>query len=99
MTQERPPRASRQRYRDFVRKYRTGELGDGEEEEKSKSPGARDAAPKPGGEVAESEGKPKGILAALRQGKRREYLTEYLRWLKPHRVQITGVFLLALVVA
>ena len=99
MTEERPPRSSRQRYRDFVRKYRTGELGDGEEEEKSKSPGARDVAPKPGSEVAESEAKPKGLLAALRQGKRREYLTEYLRWLKPHRVQITGVFLLALVVA
>ena len=32
-------------------------------------------------------------------GARRAYLREYLRWLKPHRKELAGVFLVALVVA
>lgn len=32
-------------------------------------------------------------------GKRREYLRDYVRWLKPHRVQVAAVFVLALVAA
>src|SRR5688500_6486286 len=35
----------------------------------------------------------------LRRGKRREYLREYLRWLRPHRYALGAVFLLALLVA
>jgi len=99
MTQEKPPRSSRRRYQDFVEKYRTGQLGDGEEVETSNAStgGASTAAPV--SVVAEAEEKPKGLLAGLRRGRRREYLTEYLRWLRPHRAQISVVFLLALVVA
>ena len=33
------------------------------------------------------------------EGKRREYLRDYLRWLWPHRFQLAGVFVLALIVA
>jgi ATP-binding cassette subfamily B protein/subfamily B ATP-binding cassette protein MsbA len=36
-----------------------------------------------------------GLLA----GRRRDYLREYLRWLRPHRLAVGGVFLLALSVA
>jgi ATP-binding cassette subfamily B protein/subfamily B ATP-binding cassette protein MsbA len=35
----------------------------------------------------------------LAGGKRREYLREYLRWLRPHRLQLGVVFTLALIVA
>ena len=33
------------------------------------------------------------------KGRRREYLRDYVRWLKPHRVQVATVFALALVAA
>jgi ATP-binding cassette subfamily B protein len=46
-----------------------------------------------GGDSSASE--PKG----LRRGKRREYLREYLRWLRPHRLAVSAVLLLALVAA
>ncbi|HYC49499.1 MAG TPA: ABC transporter ATP-binding protein [Gemmatimonadaceae bacterium] len=99
-----PAHSSRQRYQDFVAKYRTGQLGDGEEDDRKKSGiAAKDTtlgtAPAATGGAHADADKPKGILAALRQGKRREYLGEYLRWLKPHRAQIVAVFLLALVAA
>ena len=94
-----PARSSRQRYDEFVAKYRTGALGDGEEDEKKKPDETGGGTPTPAANAVAEAGKPRGILAALRQGKRREYLGEYLRWLKPHRGQIIGVFLLAMVVA
>ena len=37
--------------------------------------------------------------ASARSGHRREYIRDYLRWLKPHRAALLGVFLLALLVA
>jgi len=37
--------------------------------------------------------------ASPRPGSRRAYLRDYLRWLKPHRNALGGVFVLALVVA
>jgi len=40
--------------------------------------------------------KPPGGLVS---GKRREYLRDYLRWLRPHRVQLGAVFALSLLVA
>ena len=45
---------------------------------------------------ADDQGAQAGPLAG---GKRREYLREYLRWLRPHRFQLAGVFALAIVVA
>jgi ATP-binding cassette subfamily B protein/subfamily B ATP-binding cassette protein MsbA len=45
------------------------------------------------GEPPPSEGK------GLRRGKRREYVREYLRWLRPHRYALGGVMLLALMAA
>ncbi len=47
-----------------------------------------------------SGGKPEPpVPKGFPTGKRREYLRDYLRWLKPHRVEISGVFVLALLVA
>lgn len=50
-------------------------------------------------ETAEAgDGEKKGPAAAPR-GKRREYMREYLRWLKPHRHAIALLFILALLTA
>jgi ATP-binding cassette subfamily B protein/subfamily B ATP-binding cassette protein MsbA len=43
--------------------------------------------------------KPASPSGPLLAGKTREYLRDYLRWLWPHRYQLGGVFLLALLVA
>jgi ATP-binding cassette subfamily B protein/subfamily B ATP-binding cassette protein MsbA len=39
------------------------------------------------------------VAPSDRKGKRREYVREYLRWLRPHRYAVAGVFALALVTA
>ena len=49
------------------------------------------------GENKQTNEKPRG--RPLAGGKRREYLGEYLRWLRPHRAQLGVVFALALIVA
>ena len=85
------PRTSRERYRRFVEDYRRRRLddivdGDG------KGPVRASATP-----TALEPVTPE--LKKQRRGKRRAYLREYLRWLKPHRLAITAVFLFALLVA
>ena len=47
------------------------------------------------GTAATDAKEPGGLVA----GRRREYLRDYLRWLRPHRLELAGVFLLALLVA
>jgi ATP-binding cassette, subfamily B, bacterial len=42
---------------------------------------------------------PEPNAAPDRKGKRRQYVREYLRWLRPHRYAVAGVFALALVTA
>jgi ATP-binding cassette, subfamily B, bacterial len=81
------PRSSRERYRKFVADYKAGRLDDEAE--------AGDAAKtvEPTKPVAPSE------RAGLLRGKRREYLRDYLRWLRPHRFRIGVVFLFALIAA
>ena len=84
------PRSSRRRYDVFVEDYKHQRLD----------------------EALDAEGKPKAAAVAgaggeappetrsglgLRRGKRREYLREYLRWLRPYRFALTGLFLLALI--
>jgi ATP-binding cassette subfamily B protein len=49
------------------------------------------------GEVKKADDKPESQTGG--GGKRRQYLREYLRWLRPHRFQLAAVFALALVVA
>src|SRR5262245_38253637 len=83
------PRSSRQRYRQFVDDYkhrRLDEVEDGQPNRKAVE------AEKTGADapVAEPE---------RRRGKRREYLREYIRWLRPHRYAVGALILLALLVA
>lgn len=78
---------SRQRYREFVDDYKHRRLD-----------ALADAADRRAG-MAKPEtlegGKGKGML----RGERRAYLREYLKWLRPHRYALGGVFVLALCVA
>jgi ATP-binding cassette subfamily B protein/subfamily B ATP-binding cassette protein MsbA len=80
------PRSSRQRYRAFVRDYRSGRLHEEDAAEGSGKPAA------PSGEETGP-----GLATRPRSRNRREYLREYVRWLWPHRFPVGFVFLLAAV--
>src|SRR5258706_8262920 len=86
-----PFRSSRQRYRRFVEDYLRGRLDEADK------PGGSEQGP----DVAEATQNGRfGRLRGLRpRGKRREYLGEYLRWLKPLRLAGGAAFLLALIPA
>ncbi|HEY7567567.1 MAG TPA: ABC transporter ATP-binding protein, partial [Gemmatimonadaceae bacterium] len=79
------PHSSRQRYSGFVEAYKARRLDAELDKLDHKKPA--DGAETPNEE------------APLVKAKRRQYLREYLRWLRPHRYAVAGVFLLALVVA
>jgi ATP-binding cassette, subfamily B, bacterial len=79
-------RSSRHRYRGFVKDYKKGGL-DASDEESAKP---RDDS---------SKGNEDSAASPARKGKRREYIRAYLRWLRPHRYAVGGLFLLALVAA
>jgi ATP-binding cassette subfamily B protein/subfamily B ATP-binding cassette protein MsbA len=76
-------RSSRERFRTFIEKYRKRQLDDEVESGK--------------GVTSEKEEtpKPKKTLG----GKRREYIRDYLRWLRPHRSAVVVVFLFAVIAA
>jgi ATP-binding cassette subfamily B protein/subfamily B ATP-binding cassette protein MsbA len=83
------PRSSRQRYRRFVEDYLHGRLDDSVTPDRGEQ--RPDASPP-------TENVRFGRLRRLRpRGKRREFLGEYLRWLKPLRLAVGAVFLLALI--
>jgi ATP-binding cassette subfamily B protein/subfamily B ATP-binding cassette protein MsbA len=92
-------RFSRQRYRDFVADYKARRLDDG-----AGTPAAH-AGPKPAASDGAKPAAPEGAKPApsgLRQlvsGRRREYLHDYLRWLRPHRYEIAGFFVVSLLAA
>ncbi len=91
-----PARTSRQRYLGFVEDYRHRRLDDvlnSEADGKALTDGAA------------REGQPPDLTTAAgapaRQGKskRRTYVRQYLRWLKPHRYAVGAFIVLALIVA
>ena len=82
------PRSSRQRYRSFVEDYRLRRIDDAID--------AAGEAKKPESAAKPAEDASLPWWRQLRRGKRREYLREYLRWLKPHRGAVAIVFVLAL---
>jgi ATP-binding cassette subfamily B protein/subfamily B ATP-binding cassette protein MsbA len=86
-----PPHSSRQRYRDFVRRYKEGRL-DKDAEAGKEAPQTNHAE-----KSLDDDSAP--ATALPRRGKRREYLREYLNWLWPHRYGVGIVFLLAIVAA
>jgi ATP-binding cassette subfamily B protein/subfamily B ATP-binding cassette protein MsbA len=81
-------RSSRRRYRGFVEDYKNRRLDDAADN------GHR-------GEREASGDEPEASTTRERSAseRRRQYLRDYVRWLKPHRYAVAGVFLLAAVVA
>jgi ATP-binding cassette subfamily B protein/subfamily B ATP-binding cassette protein MsbA len=90
-TRKEAPRNSRERYRRFVEDYKHKRLDDSEDDKQSqKQP---DDAAKADGAASSPESKRE------RRIQRRKYMREYLRWLRPHRYEVTALFVLALMVA
>lgn len=87
----RESRSSRGRYLKFVQDYkqrRLDKIHDADDDEAQSE------------EKAATEKRPGGLAAfGLKQGKRREYLREYFRWLWPHRFGVAVLALLALLTA
>jgi ATP-binding cassette subfamily B protein/subfamily B ATP-binding cassette protein MsbA len=79
------PRSSRRRYHAFVQDYKHRRL---DESDAAQGNGA-DGSPNGGGDQAPADSRRK------LPGKRREYLREYLRWLKPHRYAVGALLLIA----
>src|SRR5580765_7218094 len=50
-------------------------------------------------DAAGSGSRPEAESPDQRRGKRRAYVREYLRWLRPHRFAVAAVFVLALLTA
>lgn len=89
-----PARSSRARYKEFVRQYAAGTLGEQLEKERDgESTGATADVVEP---VA---GKRSTWRTRLLEGKRGDYLRDYLRWLAPHRKRLMAVCVLALLSA
>src|SRR5688500_14317105 len=83
------PHSSRQRYRIFVEDYRHRRLDEKLDAEHAK----------PADATTPRAEKPALGIARFRTGKRRQYVRDYLHWLRPHRTTLAGVFVLALTVA
>jgi ATP-binding cassette subfamily B protein/subfamily B ATP-binding cassette protein MsbA len=84
-----PSRSSRHRYREFVEDYKHRRLDDKADADKGEKPAEAPSEP----------AAPKSLKERLpwRRGNRREYLREYVRWLRPHRYSIGAVFVFALI--
>ena len=85
------PRSSRQRYRRFLEDYKHRRLDDSTDGADGRKQLEDPANVSDDGAVAGPRRPPRG--------KRREYLREYLRWLRPHRYGLAAVLLLALLAA
>ncbi|MGH7464813.1 MAG: ABC transporter transmembrane domain-containing protein, partial [Longimicrobiales bacterium] len=81
------PRSSRQQYRRFVDDYRNRRLDDTGEE-------GHDRKQVEASADGDSTNPP---AKRLLSGNRRQYVREYLHWLRPHRLAVGFVFLLALI--
>jgi ATP-binding cassette, subfamily B, bacterial len=81
------PRSSRQRYRGFVQDYKRRRLDDPADASKDE---------KPVGDSTNADGEAPALKP---RGKRREYVREYFRWLRPHRYGVGALFFFALLVA
>src|SRR6185503_15274743 len=90
-TRKEHPRSSRDRYRRFVQDYKHKRLDDPEDADESQK--SRDDSAK------EDEKKPALEVKRERRTRRRAYVREYLRWLRPHRYAVGALFILALLAA
>lgn len=107
---EQPARSSRARYREFVKRYHAGTLGDGEKATPplgASSPSARANTDATSDATAADVSPSSGTFARWRarlhprllQGARGDYLRDYLRWLAPHKARLVAVCVLALMSA
>ena len=88
MANQEHPRSSRRRYQSFVKDYHLQKLDEALDAASGKKP-TEPALATPDGK------KPRFRLLA--KGKQRQYVADYLRWLRPHRYAIGFVFVLALI--
>ena len=86
------PQSSRQRYRAFLKEYKLRRLDD--EAEDDEAEGDEAEGDQDGGETdANAE------TRRPKEGSRREYLREYVRWLWPHRYAVAVLFGLSMITA
>ena len=90
-TRKEHARSSRERYRHFVQDYKHRRLDDSEETDENQK--QRDDSARAGEDASATKSKRE------RRSKRRQYVREYLRWLRPHRYAVGALFVLALLVA
>ena len=90
-TRKEHARSSRDRYRHFVQDYKHRRLDDSEETDENQK--QHDDSAKAGEDASATKSKRE------RRSKRRQYVREYLRWLRPHRYAVGALFVLALLVA
>ncbi len=81
------PRSSRLRYRRFVEDYKRRRLED---------PAAVDNAARPGESPERSAAPPSARWRFWQRAQQRDYVRDYLQWLRPHRRAVIAVFVLAL---
>ena len=104
---KRGAQSSRLRYREFVEVYHRGQLKDPTQGAHSGDHADGRAGESDNGVYAESKESEKappakgirGWRARLLGGSRREYLRDYVRWLKPHRARLITLSVLSLVAA
>src|SRR4051812_39187637 len=89
-----PNNTSRKRYEEFVEDYRHKRLDEKVDADKPKLIAAAEP------EGGDTTGK-KSFRDRLpwKRGNRKEYLREYMKWLRPHRYAVISVAVLALIVA
>src|SRR5262245_46561509 len=88
------PRSSRRRYRKFVEDYKAKRLDALLEREGQPGGASLDGdGPEPG--HAPEEVQDSAARKAERSARRRRYLREYFRWLKPHRLAVIAFIALA----
>lgn len=95
---KRGAQSSRLRYREFVEAYHRGQLKDPTQRDGSGESGRGGT----GEQTSELPAPPKGIRgwrARLFGGARRQYLRDYVRWLKPHRGRLITLSVLSLIAA
>jgi ATP-binding cassette subfamily B protein/subfamily B ATP-binding cassette protein MsbA len=92
------PRSSRQRYKSFRQDYKQGRLDDAAEEGPAPSKVEGPAPSNVEGAAGRTE-VPAPDDKRVRKAKRRQYMREYLRWLRPHRFAVVAFAFLALLTA
>jgi len=93
------PNTSRERYGEFVEDYRHHRLDEKADAQSLLTATGADAAARTGAPSAVPTGAPSGVRPPKPKGRRREFLREYVRWLKPHRYAVAWFVVLALAVA